>query len=108
MDYEKFVSERIAKLRINKGVSARDMSLSIGQNVNYINQIENNKTEPSLTGLYYICDYFGITPNEFFDVKNQHPTQIQDIVEDMKLLSKEELYHLSAFLKLSVKKKTKT
>jgi len=41
LDYESFVPERIAKLRQTKGVSARDMSLSIGQNVNYINHIEN-------------------------------------------------------------------
>ena len=34
-------SERLSTLRINKGVSARDMSLSIGQSPGYINNIEN-------------------------------------------------------------------
>ena len=29
--YEDFVPERLAKLRTQKGVSARDMSLSLGQ-----------------------------------------------------------------------------
>ena len=39
--YEDFVPERLAKLRTQKGVSARDMSLSLGQANNYINNIEN-------------------------------------------------------------------
>ena len=41
--YEDFVPERLAKLRTQKGVSARDMSLSLGQANNYINNIENKK-----------------------------------------------------------------
>ncbi len=44
----------------------RDMSLSLGQNNSYINQIENKKALPSLQGLFYICEYFGITPQQFF------------------------------------------
>lgn len=39
--YEEFTQSRITQLRIQKGVSARDMSLSIGQSRGYINQIEN-------------------------------------------------------------------
>lgn len=35
MEREDFC-KRLAQLRINKGVSARDMSLSIGQSPNYI------------------------------------------------------------------------
>ena len=41
--YENFIPERIARLRAQKGVSARDMSLSLGQANNYINNIENKK-----------------------------------------------------------------
>jgi len=37
---EKDFSLRLARLREKKGVSARDMSLSIGQNPGYINNIE--------------------------------------------------------------------
>lgn len=36
--------KRLTQLRMNKGVSARDMSLSIGQSPNYINGIESGKT----------------------------------------------------------------
>ena len=40
MEKEDFI-KRLTELRINKGVSARDMSLSIGQSAGYINNIEN-------------------------------------------------------------------
>lgn len=62
---EQFV-KRLIQLRQDKGVSARDMSLSIGQSEAYINRIENQKMLPSMTVFFYICDYFGITPSEFF------------------------------------------
>ena len=67
MDYFAWVPERIAQLRVQKGVSARDMSLSLGQSESYINKIENRRTLPSMAGFLYICEYFGITPQQFFD-----------------------------------------
>ena len=67
MMYENFVPERLAELRTRKGVSARDMSLSLGQANNYINNIENKKSLPSMPSFFYICEYLGVTPQEFFD-----------------------------------------
>ena len=52
MVYEDFVPERLAKLRMQKGVSARDMSLSLGQANNYINNVENKKTLPSMQSFF--------------------------------------------------------
>ena len=49
--YEEFTQNRIAQLRMQKNVSARDMSLSLGQNNSYINQIENKKAPVSYTHL---------------------------------------------------------
>ena len=60
--YEDFVPERIAQLRTKKGVSARDMSLSLGQANNYINNIENKKSLPAMQSFFYICEYLGVTP----------------------------------------------
>ena len=73
MMYENFVPERLAKLRTQKGVSARDMSLSLGQANNYINNIENKKSLPSMPSFFYICEYLGVTPQEFFDEGNANP-----------------------------------
>ena len=50
-------SIRLAQLRNIKGVSARDMSLSLGQNPGYINNIESGKSLPSMAAFFYICKY---------------------------------------------------
>ena len=65
MQPEEFIA-RLTQLRVKHGVSARDMSLSIGQNASYINNIENGKALPSMNVFFYICDYFNISPQEFF------------------------------------------
>ena len=64
---EKEFALRLAQLRQKKNVSAREMSLAIGQNAGYINNIESGKSLPSLPGVFYICDYFGITVLSLFD-----------------------------------------
>lgn len=66
MTIEEKFAERLVELRIAKGVSARDMSLSIGQSAGYINNIENKKNLPSMAAFFYICDYLEISPQEFF------------------------------------------
>ena len=80
--YEDFVPERLAKLRTQKGVSARDMSLSLGQANNYINNIENKKSLPSMQSFFYICEYLGVTPLEFFDEGNVYPETLQEFVAE--------------------------
>lgn len=46
MDRRKKFSQRLSELRIEKGVSSRDMSLSLGLSPAYINNIENNVSMP--------------------------------------------------------------
>lgn len=96
---EKEFAVRLAVLRENKGVSARDMSLSMGQNPGYINNIESGKSLPSLPGLFYICEYLGISPMEFFDTENNNPTKSKELLEAAKNLSSEQLEHLIAIAK---------
>ena len=97
--YTKFTQDRIVQLRMQKGVSAHEMSLDLGQNGSYINRIENKKARPSLTGLFNICEYFGITPQEFFDEENVHPGQLFAIVEDLKKLDSRALEHIATLVK---------
>lgn len=40
---EEDFAKRLSALRQEKGASARDMSLSLGQNAGYINNIENGQ-----------------------------------------------------------------
>lgn len=86
-NYEDFIATRIQQLRIQKNISARKMSLAIGQNAGYITQIENKKNLPSMEGFLYICGYFNITPEEFFAVDNQNPDKLRKIWEDIKTLT---------------------
>lgn len=97
--YEEFTQERIMKLRVQNGATARDMSLSLGQNESYINQIENKKSLPSLRGLFYICEYFHITPQEFFDEGNAYPEKLNELVEEAKKMDEESLSHIIAIIK---------
>ena len=97
--YEEFTQNRITQLRLQRNVSARDMSLSLGQNNSYIHQIENRKALPSLQGLFYICEYFGITPQQFFDDGDAYPDQLAELVEDLKKLDAATLGHISAIVK---------
>ncbi|MBQ3692524.1 MAG: helix-turn-helix transcriptional regulator [Clostridia bacterium] len=90
MEKEDFIN-RLVRLRMNKGVSARDMSLSLGQNPGYINNIENGKNFPTMQGFFYICQYFQITPKEFFDTETTDPPKIHELVEITKDLSFEQL-----------------
>lgn len=93
---------------MQKGVSARDMSLSLGQNKNYVNQIENGTALPSLSGLFYICDYFQISPQQFFDEGNSNPNELTELIEKLKKLDAESLEHIAGMArKLAGKKKRK-
>lgn len=92
MNYEFFLAERLAKLRLNRGISARDMSLSIGQSPNYINKIENHKNLPSMTMFFYICEYLQISPDEFFRIEEDDPKQHRRIEEKLSLLNERQLY----------------
>lgn len=91
--------KRLVDLRINKGVSARDMSLSIGQSAGYINNIENGVNLPSMTVFFYICDYLGITPKEFFDTETVNPSKAAELMDAAKSLSNDQLDNLIAIAK---------
>jgi len=91
VDHEKYFANRLAQLRIKAGVSARDMSLSMGQSQGYINKIESGQNLPSMTGFFYICEYFGITPMEFFDEEASNPQRRNAIIEKMAGLTDKQL-----------------
>lgn len=96
---EKDFAVRLTQLRLAKGVSAREMSLAMGQNPGYINGIESCRALPSFSGFLYICDYLNITPMEFFDFSANNPTKSKELLEATKNLSNEQLEHLIAIAK---------
>ena len=99
MDYTQWFSERLTQLRMEKGVSARDMSLSLGQRESYINKIENRRTMPSMTGFFYICEYLGVQPQEFFDTETISPTKAAQIMQEIGKLSPDKADHILEVIK---------
>ncbi len=97
MYYEGF-SKRLTQLRQEKGVTARDMSLSLGQSESYINKIENNYAMPSMNGFFYICDYLEITPQDFFNYGEENPILINTLIKSCKKLSMEQIEALLKFV----------
>ena len=103
--YDEFFAERLAKLRAIKGISARDMSLSLGQSENYINKIENKRSMPSMSAFFNICEYLGVSPNEFFNEGINNPEAINNIVQELTKLDDDSLdYILGIARKINNKK----
>ncbi|MBR2634991.1 MAG: helix-turn-helix transcriptional regulator [Clostridia bacterium] len=100
---EKDFALRLAQLRQKKKVSAREMSLAIGQNAGYINNIESGKSLPSLPGVFYICDYLGISVSEFFDLNTKNPAKLNDVISDLKRLDDQQLDNVARLLKGFIK-----
>jgi len=90
---------RLTQLRIKKGISARDMSLSIGQSAGYINNIENGNNLPSMTVFFYICDFLKISPRDFFDFESNNPERLNDIITDLKSLNSRQLNNIANVIK---------
>lgn len=99
MDYIEFFYKRLTELRIQKGVSARDMSLSLGQSESYINKIENKRTLPSFTGFIYICEYLNITPQEFFNNNAPSPQKTKELICEIEKLSPKYADHILQIVK---------
>lgn len=87
---EEFV-KRLVELRNIKNVSAREMSLEIGQSESYISNIENGYGMPSLSVFFYICQYLDITPKDFFDTGAKDPSKATELFEKIKELKPEQL-----------------
>ncbi len=62
------------------------MSYDLGHSRSYIYNISSGKSLPPLAELFAICEYFGITPAEFFEDKLLNPELIQKAVSGLKNL----------------------
>ncbi len=88
---EKFIAERITNLRLKKNVSEHRMSLELGQSKSYIQSITSGKALPSIKQLYNICDYFEITPEEFFAGESEDVFKLHRVSELARRLSGEDI-----------------
>ena len=89
--YETFVRDRITSLRLQKGVSEYKMSYDLGHSRGYINNISSGKALPSMAEFFAICDYFDITPIDFFDRNLENPQLFKQAVRGLEQLNEEDM-----------------
>ena len=108
--YTAFFRKRITDLRMAKKVSEREISLSLGKTPSYINQIVAGTNLPEFENFFAICEYFGITPGEFF-IEGCNPIIEKELYQELnkyengaeiflKAIKKINYEHLAALLKV--------
>ena len=84
----KFIRDRITQLRLQKGVSEYKMSYDLGHSRSYITA---GKSLPPMAEFLQICDYFEITPSQFFNDTSENPALLQTAIEELKKLNDDDL-----------------
>lgn len=102
---EQFVRDRITQLRLRKGVSEYKMSYDLGHSRGYVHNISSGKATPPMKEFFAICEYFELTPQQFFDEGTQNPELIQKAINGMKLLDEKDMLMLLGFINRMLEKK---
>jgi transcriptional regulator with XRE-family HTH domain len=69
------LGERIRAARIRRGVSLRTLAGEVGVSASMISQIENAKSQPSVSTLYAITTALGISIHEVFEAPPPEPVK---------------------------------
>ena len=93
-----FIRERITRLRLKKGVSEYQMGYDLGHSRGYVYNISSGKALPPMKEFLAICDYFNVSPQQFFDESTDNPELIQKAVEGMKRLDEKDMLMLLGFI----------
>ena len=90
--------DRITQLRLQKGVSEYRMSYDLGHSRGYIYNISSGNSLPPMKEFFSICDYFGITPLEFFDIGVEQPELIQKAIEGLRALDESDILLILGYI----------
>lgn len=88
---EDTLRKRLVELRIKAGLSEYQLSLGLGLSKGYIQQISSGKALPSMKHFFDICEYFDISPSEFFDIENKDPALTKELVAVARSLNEEQM-----------------
>lgn len=80
------------------------MSYDLGHSRGYVYNISSGKSLPPMKEFFEICDYFGLTPQEFFDTSAKNPELLKKAVDGMKKLNEDDLLMLLGFINRLLKK----
>lgn len=95
---EQFIRDRLFKLREEKQVSERKMSLDLGHSTSYIRSITSGRSLPSMSEFLYICEYLGITPAEFFNEEKATTLIQQKAIDYIYTMSDADIQLLIGFI----------
>ncbi len=101
---ENYVRERITQLRLKKGVSEYQMSYDLGHSRGYVYNISSGNALPPLKEFLAICDYFDITPQQFFEENTTNPELVQKAIDGIKQLEENDLLLLVGIIDRMLKK----
>ena len=103
--YDSFVRNRITELHMKKGVTEYRMSIDLGHSKSYIQSISSGKALPSFSEFFYICEYLGVTPKEFFDTEIAEPQLLHRLTKLAQNMTSEDLSALCTVAeRLSIQK----
>ena len=91
---ETFIRNRITELRLKRGISEYQLSLDLGQNRSYIQAISSGRALPSMKQFLNICEYFEVTPLQFFDTSESNPQLVKKALDGIRTLSDDDLIML--------------
>lgn len=99
----KFVRDRITQLRLEKGVSEYQMSYDLGHSRSYIYNISSGRCLPPMVEFLQICDYFGITPAQFFDTSSKNSALLETTIAELRKLKEDDVMLILSNIRRLVK-----
>lgn len=81
--------ERLRELRLQKGLTLRDLAEKVGLNFTYLSKIENGKLEytPSADKIREIARALGVDEIELLKLANKVPTEMKSIAQNTAALA---------------------
>ena len=71
------------------------MSLDLGHSKSYIQSISSGRAMPSMGEFLYICEYLGITPQQFFSEDIENPILLDKAIGAIKRLDEKDLIRIT-------------
>ena len=86
-------------------MSQEKLAELIGIGIPALSNIECGKALPSMSVFFFMCEYLQISPSDFFDVENENPEKLRQLIMDLKKLDDEQLDLITAMVKNLLKAK---
>jgi transcriptional regulator with XRE-family HTH domain len=99
-DTTTIIANNVKQLRDLKGLSQKEVSMSVGMPQGQYSRIENGKVMPTIPTLEKIAEVFEVSIIEFFKTNNEEDTVNMPLLEKIKIIDTLEADEREALLKL--------